>query len=404
MTAPFTYNGVPFSPVRGWNATKACHYSPSHGLRFVAFKQPRSFTLTAYGRTWAIQMPARGIRTIRPTTTTIQPFAFNGDPSDFSGGNAQGVNPCGDPEPVDVHDAIFARCAVALNDPLSGRMLGLNNVLGGGYNLSGYGQLPGYPAPVWPLCYDGEHRIRAYRVGIKHLDDPFVQMDLKALLLDSKLFWKPYGDAILKGPGGHGHGYVGRSWSWTAYLSWLVGDTAFTDHMIRVARHVIDPATGSPQRLVNPDTHGGVGFWGSPQPWKPKNAGGSNVPAQRDVFQDLEASHQVAVFAKLGMHAEAIDLAETMLARPLRKWIDCETGLGLGDDYADPAQAWLGIGALAEIDKPRALEYAKTWPIMRDPKVYGGSVGPFPTLAQQREALVAQNEPGKTAWFLEATK
>jgi hypothetical protein len=342
-----------------------------------------------------VTIPTRGVCTIRPETTSLVPFSlytWGGIPdySDFSGGGAAGIDPCGIDLGVLHHDRVMMRCPIERLDMATGQRI-YSPVAN--YNLSRMTQIPGYDAPRSPYAYDGEHLIRAYRTAIPHMRDPIVRMDCEALLADAMLFWQPYGEAILDGPGGRGHGYVGRSWAWTAYLAWLLDNETAVAHLIRVARHVIDPATGSPQRLKQGE------FYGSPDPWRD-----SGVPAGTDVCQDLEQSILITVFAKLGMKREAVKLADTVLKKPLRKWIDCETGLGVGTDYADPAQAWFALGALAELDKRRAVEFAKTWPIMRDPKVYGGSVGPFEKLSDQRKALTEANEPGKNGWYLAATK
>lgn len=361
----------------------------------IFFAAPFQGRVKAYGIDQSVIMPARGILTIRPSTMHLVPYAINGDYSDFSGGGAMGIDPYGADADITVHDRVMQRCPVGRYDLDTGKQI---TTPVPGYHLSGGASLPPYKDPAWPFVeYDGEHRVRAYRFGLRHLSDPFVRNDLHALLQDSLLFWKPYSGQILAGPSGRGHGYVGRSWAWTTLLACTLRDPA-QELLERVYEHVAVAGTGSPQRLENPATHGGTGFYGSPHPWTD-----SKVPAGIDVMQDFEQSHIICALNALGANGWAEKLADTVLARPLRKWIDCDTGLGVGTDYADPFQAWIGLGALARINRPKALEYAKRWPIPK-PVWKGGSDGPYPTLEAQRAALVAAEMPGITRAFLEATK
>lgn len=356
------------------------------------FAQPWQGRLEAYGKVWSVAMPARGILTLRPTTTThLVPFAFNGDYSDFESGNANGINPHGDDDPVDVHDRIMQRCPVGRYNVATGELI---TTPVPGYVLDGRSSCGPYPERAWPhLAYNGEHLIRAYRVALRHLKDPFVKLDLQALLADARLFWEPYGEKILSGPGGQGHGYVGRSWSWFAYLASFVDD-CMVDFAERVAQHVMDPVTKRTQRLRQGDFHG------NPDPWAQ-----SGVPAGVDVCQDFEEYHKVTVFAALDRPDIARAIARSVLAKPLAKWIRWDDGKGVGIYPADNAQAWAALGTLAEIDRDLAIEYAKRWTI---PHHYNGSsVGPFQDLAPTRAALLAWGKGvggmGKVRAFLSAT-
>ena len=157
----------------------------------VFFSQPFQGRVAAYGVDTGVIMPARGILTIRPSTTSLVPFAINGDFSDFSGGGAMGIEPYGVDAPITTHDRVMQRCPVGRYDLSTGKPI---TTPVEGYHLSGTAPCPPYADPAWPFIeYDGEHRVRAYRFGIRHMGDPFVLMDLKALLADTMLFWKREG-------------------------------------------------------------------------------------------------------------------------------------------------------------------------------------------------------------------
>lgn len=391
----FKYNGSPFTPRRGWNAPQACHYSPAHGLRFVAFKTPRAFTLEAYGRTHSISLQARGICTVRPTTTTCSQFTFPGvGPEDFRAGSAIGISPYGDPDPIETHDAIMRRCPIALNDPGSGRVLGVKNVDATGYALDGFTQLKGYAPNTGIKRYDDQHGVRAYRVGLLHKRDPFVDMDLAALLLDWKLAWLPRMDEMLAGPAGMGHGNAGRALAWGVYLAVLRQDSATCDKARAVVRHIQDPNTGLLQRLRQGE------FFGSPHPWSPVSEGGSGVPAGVDVAQGIEAAMHVLVLFELGMPNEAWKLADTLLAAPTRKWIDCRDGKGIGVHGADPFHAWFAIGRAAKANATRGRAYALKWPVPK-PAYMGGAAGPYATIPLVKGALTSWGDVGKSRLALE---
>lgn len=379
---------------RGGNRSTGCWFQRGIGWR-IFFAAPFQGRIAAYQVDTTVAMPARGILTIRPTTTHLTPFAINGDFSDFSGGGAMGIDPFGVDACITVHDRVMQRCPVGRYDLDTGKRI---TTPVDGYHLSGTAECPPYPAPAWPWVeYDGEHRVRAYRFGLRHLDDPWVKLDLRALLDDSMLFWRPYGEQILSGPSGRGHGYAGRSLAWTMLLSHHIGTDSEAQFLSNVDMHVTVHGTGSPQRLVNPATHGGQGFYGSPHPWTE-----SQVPANVDVMQDFEMSHLICAREAIGNPGWAEKLADTVLARPKRKWLDANTGEGVGIHYADPVQAWIGLGALARINKDKAIEYAKRWPIPK-PVWQGGSIGPYPDLGAIRAALWAAEMPGITRAFLEAT-
>lgn len=363
-------------------------YSPGVGWR-IWFARAAQVRVRAYAIDEVVLMPMNGILTIRPETKPgLVPFVF-GDPSDFEGGGATGIDPCGIPGTLADHDRVIQRNALALYDIETGKPL-----------VGGYKTLDRATNPaVKP--HNGEHLVRAYTKGILHKDDPFVRQDLLMLADDGMRFWKTRGEIVLAGPAHVGDGYVGRSWSWTAYPLALLADSR-ASFMASVARHAIDPHTGSPQRLKKGK------FWGSPSPWGPSknpdgsDAGGSDVPDNIDVLQDFEAYHQISVFVALGMVDEAWKLARTVLARPLKKWIDCDTGLGVGSRAADCFQAWAALGTIAHLDRATAISWAKNWPVPRH-KDFGGSVGPFANLADTRLALQDWKDPGKSRWFLDAT-
>jgi hypothetical protein len=101
------------------------------------------------------------------------------------------------------------------------------------------------------------------------------------------------------------------------------------------------------------------------------------------------------------MREHATNLAQAVLRKPLRKWINCDTGEGVGVHYADLPQAWIGLSALARAYPTLAVDYAKTWPI---PTPGGSQVGPFKSITSIRKALQEWGQPGKCSPFLLATQ
>lgn len=390
-TNTLTIDGKPIPDSPGWHRAPgkpygAHRYPTSWRLFFAA---PFQGAVSAFGRTWNVTAPARGVLTLRAATASVVPYAKNGDPSDFSGGGAFDVDPWGSDGTITDHDRIMQRCPVERLDLDTGERI---TTPVKDYNLSAQAACPPYPAPAWPFIeYDGEHRSRAWRLGIRFPRDPAAKQDLLALNEDTKLFWKPYGELILTGPGAQGHGYVGRSWAWAAWLASHV-DREFSKFLRRVAEHVIDPRTGSPQRLVQGQ------FYGSPDPWA-AFPGGSGVAPGTPVFQKLEQYHLIGAFRRLGMNDAALKLSDTVLKAPGKKWCDANTGLPVGQHSDDYEQNWIGLGAVAQISPAMALTYATHWPIMRP----GGSVaGPYFTKDAILTALRAWGAVGKYRAFEEA--
>lgn len=361
---------------------------PRVGWRLY-FDRAAQVRVAAYDREWSVLMPARGILTIRPTTEHLTPKVEHH--YDFASGGGWGIDPYGEGTLLD-HDRIMQRCAIGLYDVTTGKP---KRVTPGKYDLTRFTQVHGYPMAAEPRPFDGQHLVRAYRAAVLHLRDPFVKMDLAALAYDAGIAWNAQFEAdILKGPSGVGHGACGREWAWVAYLAALAGDRLLVQRMKRIAMHVAQWWGGLLRNKFG-------SYSGSPHPWGAVSAGGSGVPQSIDVAQDLECYHTILALETIGLPASAKLLARTVLASPLRKWIDCDTGLGVGVHHVALDQAWIGLGALARLDLGLAKEYAKAWPI---PTALGSQVGPFPKLADTRKALEAWNEPGKSGAFLEATK
>lgn len=392
-----TINDVNHTITRGWtklSPTLGCHYVAGVGVRFYS-KARALVKIKAYNIDTTYQFESRGVCTIRPTTTALTQYVFNGvGPEDFRAGGAMGINPCGDSRPIEEHDAIMRRCPLGLYDMETGRALGVGNVQAAGYDLVRFSQIQGYEANQGLRPYDGQHLIRAYRIGLLRLNDIFVKMDLKMILLDAKIVWTPRVAAILNGPANQGNGNVGREWAWVTYLAILMEDTAFINKMKSIAVHIINKNNGLIQRLKDGS------FWGSPHPWAP-SPGGSGVATSIEVAQDIEAAMHVMVLIKLGLTAEAKLLAKTILAAPTRKWINWATGLGVGSHYADTHHPWFALGALAQIDPNLARTYAKAWPVPK-PAYMGGSDGPYASLVEIKNALIKWEEPGKSRWMIEA--
>jgi len=392
-----TVNDKIYTIVRGWNPitpTLGCHYIKDVGARFYS-KTRALVKLKVYNIDTSYQFEARGLCSIRPDTVALTQYVFSGTgPEDFRAGSAMGINPCGDPGSLHNHDAIMRRCPIGLYDMSSGRSLGVSNVDPAGYDLVRFSQIKGFEANQGLKPYDGQHLIRAYRIGLLLLRDPFVKMDLKAILLDAKIVWSPRATAILKGASGVGTGNTGREFAWVTYLAFILDDTVFLEKMKSVIKHIINPNTGLIQQLKNNE------FWGSPHPWAVP-PGGSGVPITTTVAQDIEACMCVMIFCKTGLIDEAKKLAATILSRPKRKWINFLTGEGEGLHYADTSHPWFALGALAQVAPEIAKQYALMWPVPK-PTWMGGSNGPYKTLPEVKAALVKWEDPGKTRWMIEA--
>lgn len=381
----FTFNGQPITPTRGWNQDIGAHYSAGVGFRFVGFKEPRVFSLGAYDRTHTIALQARDICTIRPDTVTPSEFIWPGQgPEDFRSGGAFGISPFGDADGIATHDAIMRRCPVALIDPATGRQIKPTNLAG--YDCVRFSQIPGYAPNTGTKCYDDQHLVRAYRVGLMYLKDPFVEMDLKALLHDWKLVWMPRLDSALTMPAGQGHGNLGRAFAWGVHLAFVLGDTNVTTKARDVVRHLAHPTTGAIQRLK----YGS--FYGNPDPWTT-----NGVPTNVDVSQGIELDMHVLVFAEIGCTEQAHRLAQTVLSQPRKKWIAWNDGAGVGNAPADIEHAWIGIaGAGKYLGAATGTALARAWPIPHPPHLPPYNtipVGPFQDTAKIRAALA-----GWAAW------
>lgn len=332
-----------------------------------------------------VEIQAGGIVTIRPSTPpNVKPIDYGWNGEEYRGGSPTGIDPFGVGTILD-HDRTIQRHAVG-HYTLEGGSLPL------GFARPGYDLVRAeYP---FPKPFDGQHLVRAYRHAIQHLDDPIVRMDLAMIAFDAGLAWSSKFEAqILSMPGGQGHGACGREWAWVAYVAALAGNRALVNRMRRIARHV-----NQPRGLLLRNRNGS--YWGSPHPWTPSAQGGSGVDPSIDVAQDLECYHTILALYAIGEHAMAEDLAYTVLKKPLRKWIACDSGLGVGSHYADLPQGWIGISAVAQHDARLAVEYAKAWPI---PTPGGSQVGPFSDLKKIRKALQEWGQLGKCSPFLLAT-
>ena len=395
-TTPYRIEGRTFNAQRGWNRVApelGFHYRNARdGIRLVAGKHAVTLTVGIFNRVFLVKMQPRGVCTIRSTTQNVDELEVPGLGSeDFRGGSASGIDPFGIPGTIHDHDATMRRCPVELLDMATGVPLRIQSP---GYNLVRFAQVAGYDMGTGRKCYDGQHLVRAVRFAVRFLRDPWVRMDLRALARDAGLAWSSnWVKAILAMPGGRGHGACGREWAWVAYVAALAGDRALSARMTKIAQHVAQPWGGLLRNVEG-------SYWGSPHPWAPSEQGGSGVPHGVDVAQDFELSFQVLALQRLGQQRMAMKLANSVLQRPLRKWIDCDTVAGVGNHYADIHQRWIGLGALAEMDRAKGIAYAKTCPV---PTQGGSQVGPFAKLADTRVALIAWGQPGKTRAFIDAT-
>lgn len=366
---------------------RACAWhDPAVGWRLY-FDQAAQVRLAVYGKKWTVAMPARGMLTIRRETEHLTPTVAHAD--DFRSGGGWGIDPFGRGSLLE-HDRIVQRCALGLYDVDTGWS---KQVEPNAYNLTRFAALPGYPVASEPRPFDGQHLVRAVRVAMGNRDDAFVRMDLAAIAYDASLAWSEgFERQILAMPGGRGHGACGREWAWVAWVAALARDRKLANRMRRIAEHVAQP-WGGLLRQAQPWYHG------SPHPWGSQPAG-SDVPDGVDVAQDIECYHSILALEEIGCRELASRLADSVLAKPLRKWINADTGEGVGSRYAALDQVWIGLSSLATFDLPRAVEYAKAWPVMTP----GGSqIGPFDQLADTRKALIAWNQPGKCGPFLELT-
>lgn len=397
-------------------------------------------------------LPPRAILTIRPdspapTLGLLRPF---GAPWDFNAPGGGGIEPCGTPGTVHDHDAVMQRMPVGLFDMATGELRQASKVPTAGYYAltRGWGkvtQLPEFcytltgdqyddrrtardvtpiPSPdirqavLDLLPYDGQHLVRALRFAVLRLDDPFVQMDLRAIHRDCEVAWNDaVSEAILAGPRGQASPDCGREFGWVGYLAAIVNSLepwysrvplaldggGLRGRIRRIAKHVQHRDSKLLQRLRFGS------FYGSPDPWGPvwnpdgTPAGGSGVPRSTDVAQGIEACIQVVALEALGLKREAIALAQAVLRWPTRKWLATDTADGVGYHGSDAHHARFALGALSRIAPRFYFEYAARWPVPKSANL-GGTVGPFPDPAAMKAALIAMQNPGVTRWELEALR
>lgn len=395
-------------------------------------------------------LPPRAILTVRPDSPppNLGLLRVVGDPSDYSGGGGQGIDACGAPGTVHDHDATMQRHACGLYDMATGKLRDAKLVPVAGYYRMSRGIdprlatnkvacLPDYSQPAsadiyddgrvprdataipaagaelrasvlrWQ-AFDDQHLIRAYRFALLHLDDPFIQADLRAICRDAEVAWdEARTNAILASPGGKGHPAIGRAFAWVLYAAATeekLGNRliaaardlfgiGFASRLRKVARHVAHRDTGILQRFVE-------GMSGSPYPYGPFPASGVAVGKQIGLTQHLEACATIVALEAAGMKREALKLARTiLLASNRQKWINTDTGKPEGGGWHGPAddQAWPAIGALLRMDRRSGLEAAMNHKVVA---AGGAWVGPFLTLDLQLKALKASPERGKNAWAI----
>jgi hypothetical protein len=354
----------------------------------VGWRIYSTVTQTIRVRAWNIDQDVtiqkNGIVTIRPTTEHLRPTDYGWNGEEYRGGSPTGIDPYGVGTLHD-HDRTMQRHSVGNYQVATG-------TLPRAYTRPNYNLLRAEYANPKPFA--GTHLVRAYRHAIGFLDDPIVKLDLRMIAYDAGLAWSAkFETAIASMPGGKGHGACGREWAWVAYVAALAQDRTLARRMARIARHVAQP-WGGLLRQAQP------WFSGSPSPWGPQPAG-SDVPTGVPVAQDLECYHTVLALDAIGERELANRLANTVLAKPLKKWIDADKAVGVGSRHVDLPQGWIGLSALTRWDVRRAVDYAMKWPI----QTAGGSqVGPFKSIASIRKALQEWGQVGKCGPFLEATK
>jgi len=398
----------------------------------------------AFAPTWRAEgyLPPRALLTVRPdspspTLGLLRPY---GNPWDFSGGGGDGIDACGSDGSVHLHDATMQRHAVGLYDMATGKLRSVAQIPTAGYyhltrgsgkvtTIPDYVTKPAdpyddtrYAADVTPIpdvvlranvlsfqAYDGQHMIRAYRFALRHLTDPIVQDDLRAMVRECEVAWNAAREeAVLASPGGRGHYEIGREWAWVSCLAavvermdspigrWLgnLTGSSSTARMRRIARHVAHRETGVLQRFVE-------GMSGSPYPYGDYPASG--VPAGQGIglTQHLEACAQITALDALGLKRECVRLAKTILGRKQLKWIDTDTGLPQGGGWHGPAddQAWPAIAVLTRHDQRAGYDAAMRHKIPND---LGEWQGPYKSLPEIKARLASWiGGRGKARWMLE---
>lgn len=418
----------------GWNRITddiGCAYARGTGVRFVT---RRGGEYRIQFGTWdhAGYLPPRAILTIRPDSPapTLGLLRPHGNQSDYGGVSGLEIEACGSGDTHD-HDAAMQRCPIGLYDMTTGRLrtqpppkVDLYYRLDRGPNKST--TLPEYvklanPADIYddnrlPLdatpisntalraavlawwAYNGQHIIRGVRAAIRHLTDPFVAMDVQALAFDASLAWDAQRQQDIEQEVVINHGgsiQLGREFGWCSYLFCLAQNGPMRARMTSIAINASQRRTGILQR-----NRFGIYNTGSPAPWGAPAQGGSGVPTNVDVAQDLECYAQIIALFTMGAVRSAELLSRTVLSKPLRKWIGTDDGQGYGVHPVAIDQAWPALGAWAiDGNATVAIEAMKRWPI---PTQQGGQVGPFGSTSQIRSALIAWNMPGKSAWALAA--
>ena len=365
-------------------------YLPRIGWR-IYFDKAAQVRVRAYRVDDTVLMPSRGILTIRPETPDGSLIPGTSRPGlgfaeDFRGGGAEGIDPCGQGSLLQ-HDRVMQRCAIGLYDLRTGKAPVAFNA--GAYDLVRFKGPKGYSAPASPKPFDGQHLVAAYCHAIANADEPYVQMDLRALAYDCSLAWNAAREAqMTSGATGKGHGNVGREFAWVSYVAVLAQDRQLIARMRRIALHVVMP-WGGLQRLVE-----GVYKGGSPDPWEV-----SKVPHGIDVTQDFENYHTIVALHALGLEAMASKLANAVCAAPgYKKWLNANTGLPIPECIhgGDHEQVLAAIGT-------QPAEWVKTAIVKhRIPrhKNFGGSNEPTGNLGLSEAQLMDYATPGKTAWVL----
>lgn len=318
------------------------------------------------------------------------PYEYPGHQgSDWFDGGLYGMDLCGVAARPHDWDRIHARCPVfGLIDIETGkprRPASIAMPAIGVYSLERAGPtsvLPEY-GPVEEKCFNGQHDLRRSCWGAKLKPDEFIQRDRLAVTRDMGLAWNAKkAQAILSGPKGTGSYDVGREFAFVLIAAVDAGDQPLIDRLCRIAEHV-QTAWGNLQ----------IASGGNPAP-----------PDDINWYSDAEAHYQTVALKRAGLDRHARKLADVSVKFGRRgKYLKIGTGEGSpwSDGGPTDGTAWAAM-ACGVYTRAEVTAISQKWKI--GPDWNGAMHGPYADLAACRARHEWWGQPGKSAWFLEATK
>jgi len=376
-------NGKEAARKAGWNRlsdTVGARFDPRLGWRV---ESPLGTTdVLEWNGDRCESLGPRSIRTLRYDESIPDPYYIPGHGTeDFRDGGLHGIDPCGVDDHVRMHDRVMARMPVSLVNLDTGNPQTLAQIEthGYGYTLDGLGDttvLPKYGKPR-EIRYDGMHDVRRRRFTMRHMADPFVMLDVKAVAHDMALAWdRKRADVIFKEPKGQGSPRIGREAAWVAIVAVDAGYVALADRMRKIFAHVQTP-------------EGAIQV----------NSGGNPAPPPGKWMSDMEGHFLVQAMRALGMNREAKRLADLCCLRPIGKYI--EHGTQRGDQSPTHGTAWAAM-ACGVYSRAQFREIATKWKV--GPWPNGSMTGPFADPARVLQELVAWNQIGKTRTAIDLLK